>query len=201
MQSHNYVPGVSGWKIDNTGRLELNEGNVRVNAKNVMFTTSGPGQTNDQAAESIKACIAEEAVSRASSDEALATHIGAFTCNPSSKLSDIYSVKLDVNDRGQYIACGLGIGLCSGESQPDILVKAEHIEILPDGMVRIKQAALGDTPASNNASDILDALCAAISETELGRSVAEQIARADIADRVREVIHEEIRPGGLLHRN
>ena len=84
MQSHNYVPGVSGWKIDQSGRLELNDGNRRVIASMIMVTTAGPGLTNDQAAESITAAVTEEIQARAQADAASASRIGtlASTINP-----------------------------------------------------------------------------------------------------------------------
>ena len=54
MQSANDVPGVTGWKIHDDVRLELNDGNRRIYAEVKMITTAGPGQTNDEAAQSIR---------------------------------------------------------------------------------------------------------------------------------------------------
>lgn len=59
-QSHNYVLGVSGWKVDNKGVLVLNDGNQRVIAKMLMVTTAGPGQTNDQAAQAVRDAVCDE---------------------------------------------------------------------------------------------------------------------------------------------
>ncbi|RMV03432.1 host specificity protein J [Pseudomonas syringae group genomosp. 3] len=81
MQSHNYVPGVSGWKIDETGRLELNDGNRRVIAKMIMVTTAGPGMTNDQAQASVTESLRDEVAARSHADESAATQIGALQCN------------------------------------------------------------------------------------------------------------------------
>lgn len=99
MQSADYVPGVSGWKIHDQIRLELNEGNRRVYAEVKMITVAGPGQTNDQAAqelgESLKSYtpaeapaataltsrITGKASARADADMALAQRIGSVQCN------------------------------------------------------------------------------------------------------------------------
>ncbi len=54
MQSADYVPGVSGWKIHDHVRLELNDGNRRINAEVKLVTTAGPGQTNDEVAQMIR---------------------------------------------------------------------------------------------------------------------------------------------------
>lgn len=98
MQSADYVPGVSGWKIHDHVRLELNEGNRRVHAEVKMITTAGPGQTNDQAAQELSdslkshtpaeataataltSRITGEASARADGDMALAQRIGSVQC-------------------------------------------------------------------------------------------------------------------------
>ncbi|KPB77969.1 host specificity protein J [Pseudomonas cannabina] len=137
MQSSNYVPGVSGWKIDENGRLELNDGNRRVIAKMQMVITAGPGMTNDQAQASITESLREEvAAARSDADEALATHFGAFQCNvgrdvpfavggdqvilsqafvDDGKVSNHFSVKMTPDSRDQYIFSGIGLG-CSAFS-------------------------------------------------------------------------------------
>lgn len=60
MQSADYVPGVSGWKIHDDIKLELNDGNRRIHADVRMITTAGPGQTNDQAAQAIRDSVADQ---------------------------------------------------------------------------------------------------------------------------------------------
>ncbi|MBI6925700.1 hypothetical protein JET66_13675 [Pseudomonas putida] len=95
MQSADYVPGVSGWKIHDQVRLVLNEGNRRIHAEVKMITTAGPGQTNDQAAQELSdslksynpaeahavtaltSRITGEADARADADMALAQRIGS----------------------------------------------------------------------------------------------------------------------------
>ncbi|WP_323615242.1 hypothetical protein [Pseudomonas putida] len=59
MQSADYVPGVSGWKIHDHVRLVLNDGNRRIHAEVKMITTAGPNQTNDEAAQAIRDLIHE----------------------------------------------------------------------------------------------------------------------------------------------
>ncbi|RRW54827.1 hypothetical protein EGJ51_22735 [Pseudomonas fulva] len=99
MQSADYVPGVSGWKIHDHVRLELNEGNRRVHAEVKMITTAGPGRTNDQAAQELSESLKSytpaeasaataltsrttgEASARADADMALASRIGSIQCS------------------------------------------------------------------------------------------------------------------------
>ena len=164
MQSKNYVPGVSGWKVDSTGCFELNDGNHRVIAKNVMITTAGPGQTNDQAADSIRAAIADEVSSRCSADEAIATNLGALSCGLSDqpfvvdgdqlfikeaavdagsvitpKPSGPYSIQMQITESGQYIAAGVGLARC--EPIAEAKTFAEHVqtvirdELRPGGLL------------------------------------------------------------------
>lgn len=165
MQSKNYVPGVSGWKIDpDTGRFELNDGNRRVIALNVMITTAGQGQTNDQAADSIRAAIADEVSSRCSADEAIATNLGALSCGLSNqpfvvdgdqlfineaavdagsvttpKPSRPYSIQMQTTESGQYIAAGVGLARC--EPIAEAKTFAEHVravirdELRPGGLL------------------------------------------------------------------
>nr|WP_236165715.1 hypothetical protein [Pseudomonas fulva] len=87
MQSADYVPGVSGWKIHDHVRLELNEGNRRVHAEVKMITTAGPGQTNDQAAQSIRDSVADQ-TSRVTACEGMVTAQGSAVSRLTSRVSD-----------------------------------------------------------------------------------------------------------------
>lgn len=54
-----------------------------------------------------------------------------------------WGVRMQLGEDGQYFAAGIGLGIeagSNGESRPDIIVKASHMEILPDGLVKITQA-------------------------------------------------------------
>ncbi|KPB72909.1 Host specificity protein J [Pseudomonas syringae pv. maculicola] len=133
MQSHDYVPGVSGWKIDENGRLELKDGNRRVIAKMQMVITAGPGMTNDQAQASITESVREEVSARSHADESVATQIGALQCDEGrdvpftvegdqvilsqafvddGKVSNHFSVKITRDNQGRYISSGIGLGCC-----------------------------------------------------------------------------------------
>lgn len=74
----------------------------------------------------------------------------AFIADASIKMAEIksqflvdpakYSIKLESGQDGRLFCASVGLGLSfDGCFRPDIVVKAESIEILPDGMVRIKQ--------------------------------------------------------------
>ncbi len=58
-----------------------------------------------------------------------------------TKIANEWSVRVELSPTGQPYAAGLGIGIgIAGELKPDIIVKASHMEILPDGLVKITQA-------------------------------------------------------------
>ena len=58
-----------------------------------------------------------------------------------TKIANEWSVRVELSPTGQPYAAGFGIGIGSaGEFRPDIIVKASHMEILPDGLVKITQA-------------------------------------------------------------
>ncbi|GEM_PF-925516 len=87
MQSADYVPGVSGWKIHDDIRLELNDGNRRIHAEVKMITTAGPGQTNDQAAQAIRDSVADQ-TSRVTACEGTVTAQGAAVSGLSDLVND-----------------------------------------------------------------------------------------------------------------
>ncbi|WP_405648686.1 hypothetical protein [Pseudomonas sp. Ld6] len=62
-----------------------------------------------------------------------------------AKIANEWSVLVELSPTGQPYAAGFGIGIgvgigSAGELKPDIIVKASHMEILPDGLVKITQA-------------------------------------------------------------
>ncbi|ADR60389.1 hypothetical protein [Pseudomonas putida] len=138
MQSANYVPGVAGWKIHDGVRLELNDGNRRIYAEVKMVTTAGPGQTNQQAAQSIRESADAVAVER------LTTRVTRQNDN------------LLTADASGYIT--------------------------------------GEKPARQAAEDVRRQEAADIANAKRMGALD-----GDLADTVREVIREEIRPGGMLH--
>lgn len=87
MQSADYVLGVSGWKIHDDIRLELNDGNRRIHADVRMITTAGPGQTNDQSALSIRDAVADQ-TSRATACGGTVTAQDSAVTRLTSRVSD-----------------------------------------------------------------------------------------------------------------
>lgn len=87
MQSADYVPGVSGWKIHDDIRLELNDGNRRIHADVRMITTAAPGKTNDQAAQAIRDSIAGQA-GRVTACEGTVTAQGTAVTRLTNRVSD-----------------------------------------------------------------------------------------------------------------
>lgn len=58
-----------------------------------------------------------------------------------AKVASEWSVRVEMSPTGQPYAAGFGIGIgTASEIKPDIIVKASHMEILPDGLVKITQA-------------------------------------------------------------
>ena len=58
-----------------------------------------------------------------------------------AKVASEWSVRVELSPTGQPYAAGFGIGIgMAGELKPDIIVKASHMEILPDDLVKITQA-------------------------------------------------------------
>ncbi|MFJ2680963.1 phage tail tip fiber protein [Pseudomonas sivasensis] len=52
-----------------------------------------------------------------------------------------WGVKMKLSADGKYVAAGFGLGIeTSADFMPDIIVKASHMEVLPDGLVKITQA-------------------------------------------------------------
>jgi len=94
------------------------------------------------------------------------------------KLTPQWTVKLELLN-GQYVAAGIGLGIAS-----QFLVSADRF-------------AVND----RDAEQILEELEGRISQTELVSAMAAQAEQIKpIAETVREVLREELQPGGILHR-
>jgi len=100
MQSADYVPGVSGWKIYDHVRLVLNEGNRRIHAEVKMITTAGPGQTNDQAAQELSDYLKSYTPAEASASTALTSRI-------TGEASDRADADMALAQRIDSVRCGL----------------------------------------------------------------------------------------------
>lgn len=169
MQSANYVPEVSGWKIDK-GLIELNGG------------PCGPIRIGDleepevrPSEEQLVACyLAKQDLAESFIVLDGVTYINQAFINQGFVDPGRFKVNLTVNERGQYVIAGIGLGV--GEF--------EHAR-------------------AKGARAVLDYLAQAIDETALGSSLRDQVDRSnsDLREAIREVIRNEIRPGGMLCRN
>ncbi|SCZ13310.1 DUF1983 domain-containing protein [Pseudomonas sp. NFACC37-1] len=103
------------------------------------------------------------------------------------KLDPMWSVKMQLNANGQYIAAGIA---------SQILTDADRFAIKQPTAIE-KAIAAGDV------TKVLDLLAGKLNETELSRELKEQIDRigTSLDDTVRGVIRAELKPGGLLHRS
>ncbi|WP_234452718.1 phage tail tip fiber protein [Pseudomonas sp. MF6747] len=97
-----------------------------------------------------------------------------------SKLAANWSLKMQVDTSGQYVAAGIGLGLSS-----QFVVSADRFAIIDRSALDIRR-------------DIADK----IGETNLGQDLKEQVEKLTLAqaDQVKEIIHAELRQGGLLWR-
>lgn len=156
MQSNNYVPGVSGWKLHKNGGFDF-------------YSPGDPCLSSLGAKEAPKPFVVVDGVVYISAAEIERASVAA------PKLAEDWSVNVQLLN-GRHVAAGIGLGL---DSQP--LVSADRF-------------AIND----RDAGKILEELASHISKTELGSALAEQIK--PIAETVREVLREELQPGGILHR-
>lgn len=201
MQSADYVPGVSGWKITK-GLIEINGGpmgpvrigdldrpqsatpdellkEVRSSAKEPakkFVIVGGVVYINGAMVEdaSISARITEEVSARASADEAMTGRTGALEAALAE--GNLNTQFLVSSDRFAVTMAKNAAGqyVCTG-----IGVGIET-EQKPTGV-----------------DEVLQQLTAQISQSSLGLELQSKI---DAMDSVRDVIRQELKPGGLLHR-
>lgn len=170
MQSKDYVPGVSGWKIHKDGRLEIS-GYVRADTSQPEADSAKPFIVVDDVIYISAAEVKRAAVTRA-------------------ELTPTWSVKMAVKEEGEYFASGIGLGLSLG----GVVTYLDKLAVKKEQPKSETEQAIAD----RNAAQILDMLVGQISETELGKSLAAE--RDPFAERVLVVLRDELRPGGLLHR-
>lgn len=110
MQSTDYVPGVSGWKIDpNSGEFELNSD--KVTARGHSPNATYDSRPRPRVADKVEPFIVVDGViyiRQAEVDEARI---------PKSKIASEWSVKVQLLN-GRYVASGIGLGIAS-QSQVD----------------------------------------------------------------------------------
>ncbi|MGF6669141.1 hypothetical protein ABIA53_002811 [Pseudomonas monsensis] len=96
------------------------------------------------------------------------------------KIASNWSVKMQVNAQGQYVAAGIGLGFPS-----QFLVSADRF-------------AINDRDAER----MLEEFAGCISKIDLVSAMAVQAEEIkSIAETVREVLRKELKPGGVLHRS
>lgn len=150
MQSSDYVPGVSGWKMHKDGRLEI-EGAVRVGV--TPSAEDKPLPPPFMIMDGV-VYISQAEIKRGTIE------------NP--QIVKDWSVKT-VPLNGRHVVSGIGMGVDS-----QFLVSADQFAI-----------------NGRDASEILSEISSMISETQLV---------ADLREKIKGVIREELQPGGILHR-
>jgi hypothetical protein len=164
MQSANYVPGMTGWKIHDGVRLELNDGNRRIYAEVKMITNAGPGQTNDEAAQAVRDLDVGN-LSRVTSCEGKVTPQGhSLTAQGRA----VYELTSRVAGQGENLPVGDMSGYITGEKPARQAAE------------QLRRQEEADIAAARR----INALSA---------------YGGDLAEVVRQVIREELQPGGLLH--
>ncbi|RON05148.1 DUF1983 domain-containing protein [Pseudomonas brassicacearum] len=177
MQSSNYVPGVSGWKIDPaSGAFEMASDRVAVVGTDPKAIYSGKSQPKEP-----KPFVVVDGATYISQAEVVRVSVAAH------KIGGHYSVKLRTTEDGKVYMAGMASPLIS-----QFIVSADRFAITPP-------TEFEEAPA-RGAGAVMDLLAGKICDTQLGADLKSGRITA-IADQVRDVIRSEMRPGGLLHRN
>jgi hypothetical protein len=183
MQSANYVPGVSGWKINTaTGEFEANSDGVSVSGVDPNARYCG----RSRAVSAVPFIVHEGKVyiSQAMIDQCV--------IDPAQ-----LAVKLERNGNGQYVATGIGLGVSEFEKArakgPDAVLRYLSEEISSSKLATDLRRSIDD-----GNSDLAVALA------EAGKMKLEKVASKDreraMEEVVRDVLRKEVRPGGLLSR-
>ncbi|MFJ4056559.1 hypothetical protein ACIPZC_24355 [Pseudomonas sp. NPDC089743] len=208
MQSADYVPGVAGWKAHNDGRLELNDRNRRVHAEVKMITTAGPDQSNDEAAQSIRECKAEarattSLTARVTSGESADLLIDAGQAVQPLRLGKV----VFHGETARQIRAAQAVLREAGSGQLEVVKRANEPGepfVVIDGQVFIAKSTVESSAVDPAKYQIKLAL------TEQGRKYASGFKlNADpqlhlgshLVDAVRNLLRDELRPGGMLHRS
>lgn len=158
MQSADYVPGVSGWRMEK-GWFEINggpHGPVRIG--NLEASVETP--SDEQLA---ALCLTRQDLAEPFIVVDGVTYINEALIPSCAVDADRFKVKMSLNESGQYVAAGVGLGM--------------------------------------DASEILDLLSSQISQSDLASALSEWNTKvADPSEIARQVIRQELKPGGLLHR-
>ncbi|QHD05521.1 phage tail tip fiber protein [Pseudomonas sp. R76] len=171
IQSSNYVPGVSGWKIDtDTGSFELASDRVTVSGVDPKAVYCGKSRK-----ESHKPFIVVDGViyiSQASIEDASIAK---------AKIGNEWSVRICVTPDGEKYAAGLGLGV-----HPECLVQPDRFDINGLDASKILEMLAGKISKTELCRQVL------ANSDQLGSSFAEQ---------VKDLLRKELMPGGLLHRS
>ncbi|MCE0778931.1 DUF1983 domain-containing protein [Pseudomonas sp. NMI542_15] len=210
MQSVYYVPGVSGWKIDDYGRLVLNDGNRRIHAEVKMITTAGPGLTNDQAAQQLRD-LRDEDSDTPPTDEQLAALCltRQDLVEPGGLLFAKVATDAIVSLQGVVSELIAKVASLSGQ------VSAQGGTVTPQG-----QAITGLTNTIENEVNARRDADIALGQYSVKLGVNDQghfyvagvglgmntVARSlklgpSLEDDVRRLLRDELKPGGILHRS
>ena len=176
MQSADYVPGVSGWKMSK-GLIEINGGPLGPITIGDLDKVVEPKPSASQPLP--KPFIVLDGVMYIRQEATDESSVQELKPKPQ------WTVKLELIN-GRYVAAGIGLGIENGPAglQSQFLVSADRF-------------AVND----RDAQQILDELADRISQTELVSAMAAQAEQIKpIAETVREVLREELQPGGILHR-
>ncbi|AGZ36544.1 MAG: hypothetical protein ACOKSU_24880 [Pseudomonas sp.] len=216
MQSADYVPGESGWKITKE-LIEINGGlcgpvrigdleqsgasrpkvhsmvgrsSMRSEGK-PFVVVDGVTYINQALVDdfSISSRITEETTARASADEASSGRIGALEAamaefKPSTVIfndQSRFTLTLTKNAAGNYVTAGIGLGVDTSRGETK------------SGQTDVERAI-----KEGDVCEVLRLLTEQITDSEPSLGLHSQIP--DPADAVRDVIRQELKPGGLLHR-
>lgn len=183
MQTADYVPGVSGWKIDTaTGAFEVNSDAVSVSGVD----------PNARYCDRRRAVSAEPFIVHEGKVYISQAMIDQCVIDPAR-----WAVKFEHNGNGRYVAAGIGLGVSEFEK-----ARAKG----PDAVLRYLSEAISSSKLATDLRRSIDdgESDLAVALAEVGRMKLEKVAPKDreraMEEVVRDVLRKEIRPGGLLSR-
>lgn len=184
MHSHNFKPGVSGWKVHKNGSFEFNS------SGDPCLFSLGKEEPLAPLEKIASANITQECSARSHADDATASHIGAMQCNlpkpfvvvdgvtyirqdhadnssaQAAKLAPEWAVKLKLVN-GQYVAAGIGLGIAS-----QFLVSANQFAI--------KEPNSFETACEKGTDAVMDFLADKIIDTKLGEDLKAKMSTMDL---------------------
>lgn len=206
VQSNNYVPGVSGWKLNHDGTFEINSGTLGSAASaperqtvSVEVASWSKYDLPKNPANLLQFMQAE--LERVPEEY---RHAAEFEEFDASYGDDSFGARLFLSysrlESEEELSDRLEKAKAGGTR---VSIKNGEMTVTHDGVVRFKLGNLDQPEPEKPQPFKVDGVQALINETSLGQALRERIDQIDgsVTEKVKEVIRTELRPGGLLYRS